>query len=424
MNYASTFLSHSHADKPLVELVAHELWQRGVVAWLDKNDLAAAMGADLSRALREAVRRQASVTIFLSDAAINAAWVNDELAAALQQEDKDILPVFIGDPLQSVRAHDDLKRRWLHPDGRRIKVNYEQVDPNLPLATEAARIAEKIALRLYDKLQFSQSREVIICLDQRGKGSKRADDFPVPDHQKQMDAPALVFRANNLPRTYTETLRDAELTQFLQNVEWALSHALATSRGSARKVYLSGEAQLALPFAVGKHFDRSNNAYLFCYNSKDGEVFCNDGQSLTQPLTGGNAHCEKQHPHIQPIAPGEQFVEAALIVAKELYLPDALGWLQAHQLPHRHIWVESEQFKDSQQAMRFVADVVALLTRLKIEHGMNQVLLFIDLPFGVAPLLAANLLHVAGSFTLMEFRKDFSAGGSAADQKYFPVLLP
>jgi hypothetical protein len=113
-----------------------------------------------------------------------------------------------------------------------------------------------------------------------------------------------------------------------------------------------------------------------------------------------------------------------LIVAKEPYLPDALNWLQAHQRPHRPVWVESEQFKDSQQAMRFVADVVALLSRLKSEHGVNQALLFIDLPFGVAPLLAANLLHVVGSFTLMEFRRDLLGGGSDVDQKYFPVLLP
>jgi hypothetical protein len=156
--------------------------------------------------------------------------------------------------------------------------------------------------------------------------------------------------------------------------------------------------------------------------TKDGAVFSNDGQSLTQPLTGGNAHCEKQHLRVPPIAPGEQFAEAALIIAKEVYLPDPLNWLQAHQRPHRPVWVESEQFKDSQQAMRFVADVVALLTRLKTEHGVNQVLLFIDLPFGVAPLMAANLLHVVGSFTLMEFRRDLPANGDAGE-KYFPVQL-
>src|SRR5689334_14390929 len=129
MNYASTFLSHSSADKPLVELVARELGRRGVVAWLDKDELDDKFGANLSQKLIEAVKLQASVTLFVSENSLAAPWVHDELDAALQQADKDILPVFIGEPLVLVQAHDRLKRRWLHPGGRRVNILYEKVEP-------------------------------------------------------------------------------------------------------------------------------------------------------------------------------------------------------------------------------------------------------------------------------------------------------
>lgn len=424
LSFASTFLSHSHQDKAFVELVAQALWRRGVVVWLDQNDLAAAMGADLSAALGQAVQRQASVTIFLSEAALKSSWVNDELAAALQQPDQDLLPVFLDEPVRLVRMHDELKRRWLRPDGKGVRINYEQVNPALPAAAEAVRIAEKIALRLYDRLQFRQRREAVLCLDQRGHGNKRSDDFPIPGHQQSLDAPALIFRTNLQPRSDGETLHGDDLTETLRAMEWALGQAFGNSRGAARKIYLSGEAQLALPFCVGQHFNRSNNAYLFCDNSKDGEIFSNEGQSLTQPLTAGNAHCEKPHALIAPIAPGEQVPEAALLLVKETYLADALDGLRAHPPLPRPVWVESEQFADSPQAMRYVADVVALLSRLKREHGVRRVRLFLDLPFGVVPLLAANLLHAVPNFDLMEFRRDLRGTGADSSDLYCPVQWP
>jgi hypothetical protein len=406
MKTASTFLSHSHQDKAIVEAVARELWRRGVVVWLDQTDLAAAMGADLSEALRRAVRGQASVALFLSEAALRSAWVNDELAAALEQSDQDVLPVFLGDPPALIAAHEELKRRWLRADGRGVNINYEQFDPARPIEDEAARLAAMIARRLFDKLQFSRSRELIVCLDQRGQGDKRSDQFPVPDALAALEAPALIFRSSLRARSVGESLHGGELTGFLQAAAWAMGQAFGSSRGAARKVHLCGDAQLALPFAVGRHFDRSNNAWLYCYNSRDGVTFSNEGQSLAAPLVGGNERCEKPHAQIAPLQPGETIAEAALLILKESYLPDALGFLATHGVPDRPVWVESEAFADSQQAMRFVTDVVALLARLKREHGTKQVRLFLDLPFGVTPLLAANLLHAMDKVALMEYRRD------------------
>ena len=39
MIYASTFLSYSSVDGNIVQLVARELGRRGILPWLDKNEL-------------------------------------------------------------------------------------------------------------------------------------------------------------------------------------------------------------------------------------------------------------------------------------------------------------------------------------------------------------------------------------------------
>ena len=39
LQFASTFLSHSSTDKPLVEAVAKQLSRRGILVWLDREEL-------------------------------------------------------------------------------------------------------------------------------------------------------------------------------------------------------------------------------------------------------------------------------------------------------------------------------------------------------------------------------------------------
>ncbi len=428
MNYASTFLSHSSADKPLVELVARELGRRGIVAWLDKDELDNRFGADLNQALLEAVKQQATVTAFISPDYLNSAWCNDELRAALRLLDKDILPVFIGEPLALVQAHEALKRRWL-PDGRRVNILYEQVAPGSAKPEDAVRVAERIAKALYRKLGFSRCNEAVICLDQRGKGARRSalpEDNP-PASWRATDWPALVFRPDRGARSFTESLHGPELSGLLQTMAWTFSEAFGNLRGETKHIYVCGEAQLALPFMLGQQFDRSNNVSLFCFNSKDGVIYTNDGQDRLRPLTGGNESCERAlPPRIQPIADGERIEHAALIIAKERYLNDPLDWLAAQGLNERPVWVESPWFSDSAQAMNFIADVIALLSRLRCAHGLRSLRLFLDLPFGVTPLLAANLLYAAGStvkLELMEFRR-YLQGTGKVSELYFAVGLP
>jgi hypothetical protein len=69
-------------------------------------------------------------------------------------------------------------------------------------------------------------------------------------------------------------------------------------------------------------------------------------------LTGGDERCERVWlPRIQPLADDEPIADAALIIAKERYVNDALDWLAARGVNERAVWVASPWFNDSAQAM-------------------------------------------------------------------------
>ncbi|MBL8191786.1 MAG: toll/interleukin-1 receptor domain-containing protein [Acidobacteria bacterium] len=426
MNYASTFLSHNSKDKPLVELVARELGRRGIVPWLDVDELDTELGGDLNKALAESVRRQATLTLFLSEHSLNAPWVQHELETALQiqQEfgDAVIFPVYIGDPLKLVAGHERLRTRWMHPDGQRVKIMGEIVEPGTAKIEDAVRIAQKIAKGLYRRLQFAEQREAIICLDQRGKGGKRSGNPSIPNNLRDLNAPALVFRHDRGERSYDVTVHGEELNQLLETIGRSLGEAFGTIRIEPKDVYLCGEAQLALPFMIGKHFDRTTSATMYCFNSRDGNTFSNKVQDRLKLLANGNANCETPlPPEIPEIALGEQITDAALLLVKEAYVRDVLNYLNATSQPFRPIWVKGVEFSNSEQTMNYVADVVALLARLKRENGLNRVRMFIDLPFAVTPLLAANLLYAAPNIEIMEFRKDLLNKGAQPEELYFQV---
>ena len=84
LRFVSTFLSHSSTDKDLVEAVARHLGRRGVLVWLDKEELTL---GPLDIALKQAVQFQTTMTIFLSEAYLASDWCKDELRWALEAAD-------------------------------------------------------------------------------------------------------------------------------------------------------------------------------------------------------------------------------------------------------------------------------------------------------------------------------------------------
>ncbi len=423
MRYASTFLSHSSSDKPLVEAVANELGRRGIISWLDKSDLTA--GQDINAALKEAIRRQATVCVFLSGESVKSEWVRDELAVALEKakESDRIIPIYLGAPLNLVESHPLLKSRWLHPDGDRVK--HLGICPSLGTAVseQARTIADEVARGIYADLKISIRSEIILYLDQRGNGDRHGEPDGIPENVAALDAHALVFRPMLGRRHQDEVLYGAAWKDVWSDIESSLASAIGTIRGpDIKKIRILGNAQLGLPFFLGCHFNRNTSAHLYCYNM-DGSVFSNREQARCAPLKGGDANCETAHPEITAVPPDDEQEAISLLLVTENYVPPVIDYLHANSAtyPKYSYLVEHDRFTSSEQVMSYIADIVALLLRLKREHRVCTIYLFCALPFHVLPLLGANLLHVMDTVVFMEYRRDLQGRGADAGEMYTPL---
>jgi TIR domain len=407
MNFVSTFLSHAFVDKALVEAVAERLGHRGVLAWLDKNELRG-MGSLLD-ALKEAVQQHATLTLFLSEASLNSDWCKDELRWALEaQEGYDhILPVYLGDPLSLVKGHELLRSKFLHPDGDRVnQLGYSckqypvDADPDaiaeIVATTIPDEIAEKIAVTAYRRSIPDTWSEVVLILDQRGNGSRRGSP-DVPDNIARLKAPTLTFRPSLKDRQQHELLTDTAWEQVANALDASLSLApLNTIRGNTRKVRVLGNAQNSLMWVIGNHFDRTNDVELYGYGSDD--VVTNKGQVRYSPLPGGNAAS------CQPV-PGSVSCTGVNV---EIALGIGSSKVYAHQVqqavPNLPLfWIESGLISDSEEAMKLVADIVASIQHLQHNHGVQELVLFWTTANHVALLAAANLTtHVISKIKFME----------------------
>jgi TIR domain len=422
MIYASTFLSHSSADKPLVEAVARELSRLGLIPWLDKNELDP--GLSLGQALREAIRRQATVTVFLSPSAVASRWVDDELAVAIKVEKESgrsgkIMPVYIGDPLSLVSSHILLRNDWMNPDGDRVdRLGIVACGNQSDTLQQAQQIAIGLAQRVYRELRMDEQREVVIYLDQRGAGLRRGEPTNVPDPVRDLDAVGLVYRPDLGLRTQEETLYGDEWKSIRQAIESSLSFALGTPRWTSPKnIRVFGHAQLGLAYLLGRYFNRNTTAHLFCSNI-DGRVFNNQHQAMFTSLEGGNSHCETSHPSIPSLPQRSEQASISLLLSTPAYVTPVLQYLSAQQGAPPLVWVQSQLFTANDQVMQYIADVVALLIRLREEHLVRRVDLYCGLPFHVVPLLAANLLHVVENVYFMEYRRDLQGKNPAPGDIY------
>lgn len=396
LRFASTFLSHAWTDKPLVEAVAKHLGQRGVLVWLDKEELA--MGP-LDSALKEAVRAQATMTVFLSDKSIASAWCKDELHWALEAAAgvEHIFPVYLGDPLKLVTAHPLLRSRFLHADGDRVNQLgfHNHADPMHP---DPEAIAEQIATAVYRRVIAENWSEVAVVLDQRGEGPRRGWP-PVQANVKSMEIPALTFRPYLGERKPREVAVGTEWAEVSKGLKRGLSTALGTVRGGPRKVRVLGNAQTSLLWAVGRHFDRTTSADIFAYG-RDEVAVSNQKQDREAPLTGGDPSAAKP---VSP-APSGNHAELAIGVGPVSYSTAAQ---QALPATTPLLWIESGRINNSEEAMKLVADLVASVARVRRDHGTREVILFWASANHVAPLAAANLTsHVIPAVRFMEWDHD------------------
>jgi hypothetical protein len=78
----NVFLSHSSADKPVVEELAYRLAKEGIQAWLDKWNLIP--GDPWQPAIEKALAESETCAVFLGPSGLGP-WQNEEMRAAIDQ---------------------------------------------------------------------------------------------------------------------------------------------------------------------------------------------------------------------------------------------------------------------------------------------------------------------------------------------------
>ncbi|MFQ4138691.1 TIR domain-containing protein [Nodosilinea sp. PGN35] len=398
-HFVSTFLSHASVDGALVEAVAQRLGRRGVLAWLDKNELKEL--GPLDTALKQAVQQQATLTIFLSEASANSSWCKNELEWALQAQDgyDHILPVYLGKPGELVKNHDLLRNRFLDYEGKVNQRGYICEQP--PTTADHDAIAEQIAATAYQRSIPQDSSEILIVLDQRGNGLRRGLP-PIPDNLARLNAPTLTFRPNLGLRKPVELITGPDWKDMAQTMTTALSYALGVARNNFRRVMVLSNAQTSLAWALGQHFDRTNNIDLYCYD-RFGNVVTNQGQERVNLLPGGNPNSAQpvndMAQHLTETQPQIALGVGSTGETKELYIRDA-----QQAVPNLPLfWIGSETIETPEQAMQLIADVVASIMRFRRDYGAQELTLFWTGPSHVAILAAANLTwHVIPKINYME----------------------
>lgn len=410
--FASTFLSHSSQDKPLVEKVAKHLSRRGILTWLDRNELSI---GSLNTALKEAIQRQLTMTVFLSEDSVKSSWCHDEIRWAIESKEghENLLPVYLDDPFKLVNKHELLRTRFLHPDGDRVnQLGY--CDYNNPRYPNPEAIADMIADTVYRRSIPSLWSEIAIILDQRGNGKRRGEP-KLPANVENSEIPALVFRPDIGSKKQGETLVGESWQEVSQTMINALSNALGTIKNDPRKVRIFGYAQTGLMWLLGQYFNRTTSANLYAYD-RHGVAISNKDQIRHMPLTGGNPQAAKLiYKTLKELR--ENQPEIALGVGSSAKRARQIQSTLPNNIPL--FWIESGLINNSEEAMNLTADIVASIEHLQQNYGMRKLMLFWTTANHVAVLTSANLTsHVIArdNIKYMEWNHD--------SQEYFHLPMP
>ena len=86
------FISHAHDDAEFANSLAHQLAEQGMTVWHPEHHLH--VGKHWANAIEEAIRDADNVLVVLSRNSANSEWVHAEMALALSQAGKRVVPVF------------------------------------------------------------------------------------------------------------------------------------------------------------------------------------------------------------------------------------------------------------------------------------------------------------------------------------------
>ena len=413
---AKAFLSHKSQDKPLINAVADALCRRGVITWIDIQQLN--IGNTLKEKLEAAIQNQTAFVIFISKEALESDWVNYELKEAIELEKARkewILPVFLGNPKELITASPLLKNNYMTEDNHVNRIGIPVTYPIIQaIENEAAVIADKLSKSIYNLIGIKDAHDINIAIDQRGTGS-RTDEYSVPDDLAAF--PTLVFRPDNKERDQNETLTGKQWQLVIQIIKNSLGNALGNTLHE-KKVHILGNGQLGYAFLLGKYFNRTNCTILYCYNMRHKTCFSNEGQDFTRLLPGGDDDCGRIIPlngdDPVPISTDTRnYKKIALYVGKQNYVKDVILHIKVTEPAIPILFIEllkdKQLFTANEEVWQLAANIIALLMRLKNKHDMKTVLLYCDLPFNVLILIAANLPFESNiDIRFMEYRKDLT----------------
>jgi hypothetical protein len=394
LRYLSTFVSHSSHQGDLAHAIAGELGRRGVIAWLDKNELSA--GANLDVELRKAAATQLTVTALISKESLASAWCREELEPRLEATGPDesdaIIPVYLGERLTLVRSSTQLRNRWLTPDGTGVrKLGIEAGNS----AVDAGEVASRIARAHYKRLATHACTQLVVALDQRGNSSRVGLPGPdlLPRSWQAQPWPVLVFRPDQGERSAAEILHGPAWEGFRDAFVEAMGSAMGTRR--SREVYLTGHAQLALAWLAGWYLDRSTQVRLTVYNPAHGgqclSIDMNDPR-FQRPIDGTLATDVTWHE--------KEPASSAGVVS--LYL--GAQAFERHVHDYRKAKGDTTPLATKNTgSIENIEDVIGLAHWMSRAAGGRTVRLYTGLPFHAVVVLAAVLKHAIGHLTLMDW---------------------
>jgi len=448
----TAFISYNLGDQQFVEEVANALCQRGILPWLDTDDL---------ESLKQVIDTRMGIVGFLPK--------SDLAAGQLQRQLQDML-----------------------------HVEHLDISELLP-ASSADQTADKLSRKLYRQLQFKGADDINIVVDQRGTTGYRKELYHFPEtflekFPELKNHPTLVFRPDIGKRSQRETIVGEQWEIFRQTIQDSLSSALGLLTG--KTIHILGNAQLGIPYFLGQHcFDRLNFVTLHCYHIGLGNDFSNEewmslygGKASEESISEEESLSEQkkrrlrrqlcdlekqwellteqlsglEQEKILETRPDEEFrlehkvdkiknrriqleqemseVESQLASGKEIEESEPgekhekvalyVGFSNLFNDVKAHVKAESpllrlvpilrgkRDFKTDNDVMKLIQDVIARLQHLCEQKGARIVHLYCALPFNVVPLLAAHLVNISVTIRFMEFRKDLTDKGCPSSKLY------
>lgn len=125
IQYYSCFISYSHHNEDFAKRLHDDLQAQGVRCWSVEEDLK--IGDHYHQRIEEAIRLYDKLIVVLSDEAVCSAWVEREVVAAREKEDRQgrgvLFPIRLDDTVMQTNQAwaADVRRRWQIGDFTRWK---------------------------------------------------------------------------------------------------------------------------------------------------------------------------------------------------------------------------------------------------------------------------------------------------------------